>query len=340
MGRKGALTDNEKAKIIQGLHKNQTTLAISKTLNRDHRTIKRFVKNPSTASIRSDKGKPRKNSSVSPRVLSLIKREIRRNPLHTSKEIFEAVSLPNVRKSTRCHILKRVGKCGKPVVRPPLRKVHRENRIKWAEKYMKVNFGKVLFTDECRATLDGPDGWRRGWYDMQASPPQRVRRQQGGGGVIIWAGIIDDEVVGPFRVKDGVKMTAEMYVSFLKEFLQPWYKKKSVSFRRNMIFMQDNAPSHAARFTTDFLKKFLVKSAQIMEWPACSPDLNPIENLWSVIKRKIYAGGKQFGSKDELWNAIQVAVKEISADDVKKLTSSVDRRLLSVVANHGAYIKY
>ena len=43
---------------------------------------------------------------------------------------------------------------------------------------MKVNFENVIFTDECRAGLDG---WSRGWYDAQLPPPQRLRRQQGGG---------------------------------------------------------------------------------------------------------------------------------------------------------------
>jgi transposase len=212
--------------------------------------------------------------------------------------------------------------------------------MKWAENNMKVNFQNVLFTDECRATLYGPDGWSRGWYDAQSPPPQRLRRQQGGGGVMFWAGIINNEMVGPFRVKDGVKITAETYTAFLKEFLLPWYKKKSLSFRKKMIFMHDNAPSHSACLTLDFLKKLLIKNATIMEWPPCSPDLNPIENLWSIIKRKIYANAKQFRSKDKLWNEIQVAGKDISADEVSKVTSSMDRRLIAVVANRGANIKY
>ena len=77
-----------------------------------------------------------------------------------------------------------------------------------------------------------------------------------------------------------------------------------------------------------------------MEWPPNSPDLNPIENMWSIIKRKVYANGKQFRSKNQLWNAIQAAAKGISTDEVLKLTSSMDRRLIAVVARHGAYIKH
>ena len=100
--------------------------------------------------------------------------------------------------------------------------------------------------------------------------------------------------MGLFRVKDGVKITAETYTAFLKEFLLPWYEKKSLSFRKKMIFMQDNAPSHAAHLTLDFLKKSFVKNATIMEWLPNSPDLNPIENMWNIIKRKVYANSKPF----------------------------------------------
>ena len=46
-------------------------------------------------------------------------------------------------------------------------------------------------------TLDGPDGWSKGWVYNSDCCPTRMRRQQGGGGVMIWGGIIGDELVGP-----------------------------------------------------------------------------------------------------------------------------------------------
>ena len=52
-------------------------------------------------------------------------------------------------------------------------------------------FRNVLFTDESRATLDGPDGWMSGWLLNGTTPQSKIRRQQGGGGVMIWAGIIN-----------------------------------------------------------------------------------------------------------------------------------------------------
>ena len=93
MGRRGALTENEKAKIIQGLQKKQSTLEIAKMLGHDHRTIQKYATNPQSCNGRADKGKIRKKSGVSRRVISLIKCEVHRNPLQTSKQVFEAVGM-------------------------------------------------------------------------------------------------------------------------------------------------------------------------------------------------------------------------------------------------------
>lgn len=340
MGRKGALTEVEKSKIIQGLHKKHSTLAISKIIGRDHRTVKKFACNPSSCNGRSDKGKMRKNGPVSQRDLNLIKREVRRNPLQTSKQVLEAAGVPGVPRTSRCRVLKKIATCGKADIRPPLKDRHKKERLQWAQKYMKQPFEHVLFTDECRATLDGPDGWKRGWFSQEHGRPHLLRRQQGGGGVMFWAGIVDSELVGPFRVKDGVKMTAGVYVDFLKLNFFPWHKSQSLAFRKKFVYMHDNAPSHAARLTTEYLNHVFARYGNIMEWPPCSPDLNPIENLWSIVKRKVYSAGKQYHTKDDLWEAIVTATKEVSSDEIKKLTSSMDRRLFSVISNGGSYVKY
>jgi hypothetical protein len=340
MGRKCALSQAEKFKIIQMLHNNISTLEISKELDRDHRSIKKFVTDPELCNGRSDRGKIRKKAPVTHRAMSAIKREVRRNPLGSSKEVFENAGVPHVPKSTRCRILRTVAKCGKPEVRPPLKEIHKKKRMEWATINMKVNFQSVLFTDECRATLDGPDGWRRGWYYKEGPRPHRIRRQQGGGGVMFWAAIIGNKLVGPFRVADGVKMTAKLYIDFIKEHLVPWHKKQNLSFRKKMVFMHDNAPSHAARITTEYLQSVFARQGKIMQWPACSPDLNPIENLWSILKRKIYLCGRQYTSKDDLWNAIMTAANEISSEVIENLTSSMDKRLFSLVNKNGSYIQY
>ena len=111
-----------------------------------------------------------------------------------------------------------------------------------------------------------------------------------------------------------------------------------VAFRRKIIFMQDNAPSHAACFTIAYLQKVGFNNEKLMIWPASLPDLNPIENLWSILKRKLYNGGQQYRSKDDLWKGIRDAAESIQADEIHNLTKSVDCRLVDLLLSKGAYV--
>jgi transposase len=335
MGKKSDLSSAEKSLIVKSIANGMKTIDIAKEIGRDHRTVKKYVQNSQHERKRSDKGSMRK---ITPRKLRQIGRQLARKPLASSKEIFERVSAADVPKSTRCRILQGMASVRKPSTRPPLKNVHRENRVQWAKQYLKQDFQHVLFTDECRATLDGPDGWSSGWLRHDNAKPARIRRQQGGGGVMFWAGIIGNELIGPFRVPEGVKLTSATYVQFLKENFIPWYRSKSRSFKQKMIFMHDNAPAHKAKNTVEYLKGVGIKEDKLMVWPACSPDLNPIENLWSILKQKIYQGGVQFSSKQELWEAILASAKATTPETIQELTKSVDQRLIDVISKKGSYI--
>ena len=102
--------------------------------------------------------------------------------------------------------------------------------------------------------------------------------------------------------------------------------------------MHDNAPSHAAKATTQFLHSLGFVNETLMVWPPNSPDLNPIENLWSIIKLHVYANGKQYSSKDDLWMVIKESAATIPKSIIEKLTDSVKDRLFEVIKRHGAHV--
>lgn len=75
-----------------------------------------------------------------------------------------------------------------------------------------------------------------------------------------------------------------------------------------------------------------------MVWPPNSPDLNPIENLWSIVKRRIYAENKQFTSLEVLWKAVVSACRSVNPSEIETLTSAVDRHLITVLKNGGCHV--
>ena len=94
--------------------------------------------------------------------------------------------------------------------------------------------------------------------------------------------------------------------------------------------MQANAPPHASKFTREWLTKKGIKD-HLMTWPSASPDPNPIENYWSLLKRELYVGGKQYSSKESLWNEMVAITKRLRSDVVQNLIATMDSRLVKIV---------
>ena len=141
------------------------------------------------------------------------------------------------------------------------------------------------FKDKCQATLDDPDSFCRCWVATKGEEPSvRNVRRQCGGGVMFWhfSGICQREFIDPFRVEQGVKINSENYCKFLKRNFELWVRQRPPNEGRRLVYMQDNAPSHAARHVIFYVYRFF--RIQLMDWPAYSPDWIPIEKMFVYHK--------------------------------------------------------
>lgn len=76
----------------------------------------------------------------------------------------------------------------------------------------------------------------------------------------------------------------------------------------------------------------------IADWPAQSPDLNPIEHCWAWMKHKLQ--GKSFASQDELWDALVDLWEGFPTEFTNNLIDSLPERVAAVIAANGGNTRY
>ena len=77
-----------------------------------------------------------------------------------------------------------------------------------------------------------------------------------------------------------------------------------------------------------------------MDWPSLLPDLNPIENLWSLLVRRVYADFHQFDDVESLIDAICEAWDSFTIDKLKRLLDAMPSRIGAVLPSKDAQNKY
>ncbi|KAG2993136.1 hypothetical protein PC118_g4170 [Phytophthora cactorum] len=95
----------------------------------------------------------------------------------------------------------------------------------------------------------------------------------------------------------------------------------------DFVFMQDNASIHASIETKSFFQEIGV---QLLDWPARSPDLNPIENVWAILARKVYSHGKQYNSLQDLTAAVMDTWDSVTINELRDLIDTMPSRCFEV----------
>ena len=123
-------------------------------------------------------------------------------------------------------------------------------------------------------------------------------------------------------------MNSEHYKDVLEKSVKPYFHRFHDA---SLTFMHDNAAVHASRATKDW---FVAAKIPVLDWPAISPDMNPIENIWGIMAREVYADGKHYENIRELENAVKCSWNNVSDNIIKNLLASMPKRMAQVYKNN------
>ena len=107
---------------------------------------------------------------------------------------------------------------------------------------------------------------------------------------------------------------------------------------KKCICQDDNAPIHTAKDVNEWVAERKIRT--LPNWPSQSPDLNPIEHLWSELERRIRNRSTLPKNVRELETALQEEWSQIPNNVLMNLIKSMPRRVEACIASKGWPAKY
>jgi hypothetical protein len=279
-------------------------------------------------------GSPKKTTD---REDSMIVREVKKNPFMTCKQVAVAVGRPDLSPDTIKRRLVKVGKlkCRTAAKKPWLRPVNRVNRLAWARAHVnwtQAQWREVLWSDESKFVIRYHAS-RKVWRlkGQRFNPKNTVKTVKHDKKVMVW-GCFSYGGVGRLYRIHGI-MDAMGYHSILQRQMIP--SAEALFPHIPWTFQQDNDPKHTAGVNKRYLQN---KNVNVLDWPAQSPDLNPIENLWNELDRRLKR--RACNTENELFEVLKEGWDALPQDYLQKLVDSMPNRCRAVILARGNGTKY
>ena len=328
----------EKLRIIELAAAGNSYRRIGVIIGRHHKNVSRFHRRwLETQRLRPEenRGRPRKTTDRDDRAI-LIK--VKRNRFITAKGILSELELPGVSEST---IRRRISESGEfnsywAVKKPFINARNRLRRLQWCREHLHwtpEQWRRVMWTDESPFVLSF-SGRIRIWRMHNERYSIRCLR-----GTVkhdikinVWGAFCGSGVGRLEWIKD--TLTKEKYLDILEE---PMLHSADLLFgRENWLLQQDNDPKHTAYVVRDWLLENEIPTLDW--WPAQSPDLNPIENLWSILDHRLK--NRHVNTAEQLFAALQEAWNDLPVDMLQRLVDSMPARCQAVIDSRGYPTKY
>jgi transposase len=225
--------------------------------------------------------------------------------------------------------------------KPYLSNKNVKDRLAWAKAHADWtpdDWKRVVWTDETKIDRFGADGRKYGWKrDREPLQSHHVQQtvKHGGGNIKLWSCIMYEGVGYIVWIKENLNQ--KIYLDILQDDFGKTIEEYGLDLEK-MIFQQDNDPKHTARSVKEWLAK---QPFEVMHWPAQSPDLNPIENMWAMLKLRLY---RDYDcppkGMNEHWERIAETWYKITKEECQKVIGTMPERCHQVIKAEGHWIDF
>ncbi|GFV46595.1 transposable element Tcb2 transposase [Trichonephila clavipes] len=216
---------------------------------------------------------------------------------------------------------------------------HRTARLQWCREHhnwTEQDWACVLFSDESRFSLSSDCRRQLIWRESgTAYRPENIQEkdQYPTCSIMVWAGIMINGRTRLHVVANGTMMGQR----YIDEVIFPHVRLFRGAVGDKFVFMDDNATCHRTLAVQDCLDS---EGIQHLVWPARSPDLNPIENVWDSFGRQVAGRNYPPTNKNTLIRALTEEWDKLPQQLLDNVVQSIVRRVECCITLHGGHIPY
>ncbi|GFS52983.1 transposable element Tc3 transposase [Trichonephila clavipes] len=217
----------------------------------------------------------------------------------------------------------------RPVVCVPLTRHHRTDRLQWCREHH--NWTWAYYSQKSRFSLHrivDANFWRESGTFRPENIQEKDRYPTCS--IMVWAGIMINGRTRLHVVANGT-MTGQRYID---EVLLPHVRLFRGVVGDKFVFMDDNATCHRTLAVQDCLDS---EGIQRLVWPARSPDLNPIENVWDALGRQVAGRNYPPTNKNTLIRALTEEWDKLPQQLLDNVVQSMVKCCMTL---HGGHIPY